>query len=424
MEDSAALYGFLIAAVVVCIVWVSYALRAFKGFARILNALRAGKNKTAPVSDDAIAPSFKSHYDQYIRPQVEIFEARRLETLKKMYMRLIIVALFAVPVLGLGLMHVVSSKTETWQTTVAGHEIRGTATSSGDSLIVVGGILTGVLVIWAFWPVWQYKDSIKEQIFPKIFSFFGSQWSYDPNGIGGACTVSRFKGLKVKESWSELQQIGKEQSGHDIMAEHMAFGVLPAHQQAATEDYLVGSYKDIPMSLFECVLTSREGSGKNRHTVEHFRGLVVTIAVPKRFTGHTIVRRDGGKLGNWLGKVLSGPGLNVKPVKLEDPRFESCYEVYGSDQVEARYLLSPSFMERLMELEDMFAAHHDQRCDIQCAFKDSKLLLTIPTMQGWFTIGSIFKPVSFIDEINLILKEMAQLFAIIDLLKLDDRTGL
>ena len=143
--------------------------------------------------------------------------------------------------------------------------------------------------------------------------------------------------------------------------------------------------------------------------------------MPKRFSGHTVVRRDAGKLGNWFGKTFAG---GLKPVKLEDPRFEKRYEVYGSDQVEARYLLSTSFMERLVELEDLFAASNGGYCDIQCAFKDGKLLFAIPTMKEWFATGSVFKPANFTDEINAILKEMDQLFAIIDVLKLDDRTGL
>ena len=37
-------------------------------------------------------------------------------------------------------------------------------------------------------------------------------------------------------------------------------------------------------------------------------------------------------------------------VRLEDPRFEKAFEVYASDQIAARALLTPAFMERLMTL--------------------------------------------------------------------------
>ena len=38
-------------------------------------------------------------------------------------------------------------------------------------------------------------------------------------------------------------------------------------------------------------------------------------------------------------------------MKLENPDFEKTFDVYSTDQIEARYLLSPSMMERLLALE-------------------------------------------------------------------------
>ncbi len=38
-------------------------------------------------------------------------------------------------------------------------------------------------------------------------------------------------------------------------------------------------------------------------------------------------------------------------MKLEDPRFEQEFVVYADDQVEARYVLTPSLMERLVEFK-------------------------------------------------------------------------
>jgi hypothetical protein len=37
-------------------------------------------------------------------------------------------------------------------------------------------------------------------------------------------------------------------------------------------------------------------------------------------------------------------------VRLEDPVFEKVYEVYGTDQVAARALLNPAFMEKMLKL--------------------------------------------------------------------------
>jgi len=43
-------------------------------------------------------------------------------------------------------------------------------------------------------------------------------------------------------------------------------------------------------------------------------------------------------------------GAALEPVRLEHAEFEERYEVYSSDQVEARALLTPAFMERFMGL--------------------------------------------------------------------------
>jgi hypothetical protein len=40
-------------------------------------------------------------------------------------------------------------------------------------------------------------------------------------------------------------------------------------------------------------------------------------------------------------------------VKLESVEFENKFVVYSNDQVEARYILTPSFMERLVKLQDL-----------------------------------------------------------------------
>jgi len=40
----------------------------------------------------------------------------------------------------------------------------------------------------------------------------------------------------------------------------------------------------------------------------------------------------------------------MKRVGLVDPVFEKIFEAYGTDQVEARYLLTPTFMQRLVRL--------------------------------------------------------------------------
>ena len=381
-----------------------------------LKSLVTGKSD-ATSENFTIDPRIKAHYEQHIKPQTDIFEANRVATLTILRKRLLILAPIALAALVFGLL--------------------GAGVPEGEfSLMELLGTLAMFAAFavgaWAALPVIQYKGSIKDKIFSNVFRFFGPEWQYNPKGLGGGLDLNALSNGGLKGAFSEIKRAGDEHAANSpkgwhrgsedaIMKPYMPFGILPPHEDAHTEDYVRGSHKDVPLSLFECRLTSENGSGKNRSTTTHFEGVIITIDVPKRFAGHTVVKRDAGKVGNWFSKQFKG---ELKPITLEDPRFEKRYEVFGTDQVEGRYLLNPAFMERLVELEDLFAADNHGRCDIQCAFKDGKLLFTIPTSKNWFSTGSIFKPANFIGEINAILKEMDQLFAIIDVLKLDDRTGL
>ncbi|MGM8892158.1 DUF3137 domain-containing protein, partial [Psychrobacter sp. 1Y1] len=105
-------------------------------------------------------------------------------------------------------------------------------------------------------------------------------------------------------------------------------------------------------------------------------------------------------------------------VKLEDPIFEKQFDVFSTDQIEARYLLTVTFMERLQALSASF----DNK--IQCAFYQNKLLIMLGSKDNRFEMASIFKAATFEYEFSQINKEMKQLFAIVDVLQLDQSTGL
>lgn len=97
---------------------------------------------------------------------------------------------------------------------------------------------------------------------------------------------------------------------------------------------------------YETTETDTDSDGHTTtRTEEHwrdiFKGLFFAADFNKDFRGHTLVR--AGKAG-----IFSGIFDNL--VKLEDPRFSQHFRVYSSDQVEARYILTPRLMERLMEL--------------------------------------------------------------------------
>jgi hypothetical protein len=121
-------------------------------------------------------------------------------------------------------------------------------------------------------------------------------------------------------------------------------GLIPGFGKKKVEDEIYGAYRGVSISIVEANL---ETGGKNSRVV--FNGLLTELAFPGRFPGTTVVAKDGGVLGNALKDFVQSSGL--ERVRLEDPRFEERYQVYSSDQIAARTLLTPAVMERLMELD-------------------------------------------------------------------------
>ena len=62
--------------------------------------------------------------------------------------------------------------------------------------------------------------------------------------------------------------------------------------------------------------------------------------------------------------------------------------------------------------------------DIRASFYDNSLLLMIESRKDRFEVGSVHEPVTFYHDINTILSEMQDIFAMIEHLKLHEQTGL
>ena len=88
------------------------------------------------------------------------------------------------------------------------------------------------------------------------------------------------------------------------------------------------------------------------HTV--FKGLFITAEFNKHFNGKTTVLPDQAEklFGSLIGGWLQSNNLSQRDlIKLDDPEFEKNFVVYGTDQIEARYLLTHTMMQRLLQLK-------------------------------------------------------------------------
>jgi Protein of unknown function (DUF3137) len=131
------------------------------------------------------------------------------------------------------------------------------------------------------------------------------------------------------------------------------YDLLPGFDDAKYQDQWQGEFGGTNFLLYEAILTEEHGSGKDRRTETVFQGIVIRLQFARGFTGTTLLRREGFKF-TWFGDTKSLGGQKLERIKMVDPAFEAAFDVYGSDQVEARYLVHPAYCERLLELEREF----------------------------------------------------------------------
>ncbi|MFI5134552.1 MAG: DUF3137 domain-containing protein [Chitinophagales bacterium] len=119
----------------------------------------------------------------------------------------------------------------------------------------------------------------------------------------------------------------------------------------------------------------------NRRTywVTIFKGIFFIADFNKNFSGRTFVLPESGfdflGIGKLVEKWFEGRG---EEVKLENRTFEKYFKVFGSDQIEARYILSTSMMERLVELREKVNR------SIYVSFIDSKVFIALPINRDLF----------------------------------------
>jgi hypothetical protein len=120
----------------------------------------------------------------------------------------------------------------------------------------------------------------------------------------------------------------------------------------------------------------------------------------------TIVRRDAGIFNVFGGGDIENRKL--ERVRLVDPSFEKAFEVWGTDQVEARYLLHPVMMERLIALETGLKGKN-----LRCAFEDGEMLIAVEG-GNLFEPGNLFKPLVDPTRARRIVDEIAAMVRVMD----------
>tara|TARA_Y100001970_G_C14218457_1_gene851088 strand:+ start:632 stop:1600 length:969 start_codon:yes stop_codon:yes gene_type:complete len=215
-------------------------------------------------------------------------------------------------------------------------------------------------------PLWkEYYKQFKEQVIREIIRFINQDLSYSPSD---KMSQSKFVKCGIYRTGIDRYS-GDDYVQGKISSTHIEFSEIHAEYKTTTVD-------------------SKGRTQTHWHTI--FKGLLFSVDFNKNFNTTTYVLTDSaekmfGFLGTKLQKMNKGRG---DLVKLENPEFETEFVVYSGDQIESRYILSPSLMERILSFKKQ------TKKGIQLSFVDSRLYVTVPYGKD------LFEPKLFGDIVN------------------------
>ncbi|MNK56392.1 hypothetical protein D3C87_754280 [compost metagenome] len=154
-------------------------------------------------------------------------------------------------------------------------------------------------------------------------------------------------------------------------------------------------------------------NGRKTQWHDIFKGIIFCADFNKNFAGLTVVRPKGfgGAFGKWISQNILG---NKRIVELENVDFDKMFITESGDQVEARYILTPSLMEKLLELN----AYANSTISVSFIF--SNVYIAFPLNHNYFE-APIFKSLLNADVLEKDLNILRLMRHVVEELDLNTR---
>ena len=250
-------------------------------------------------------------------------------------------------------------------------------------MVVISVALSATGALWYIIVTYQqkrkYRQSFKTNVVTEIVRLYHADWQYQFD--------SCINQVDYERSGLFPHQVDRY-NGDDLVAgkiEKTDFQFSELHTQ----------YKQV---------TYGAKGQRHEHWVTIFQGLFMHADFNKNFSGSTYVLPDTAeKLFGAFGQSLQKLSSRGDLVKLENVEFEKRFVVYSSNQVEARYILTPTIMEAMVNLSTRFDS------TVYFSFVGSRVYFARSFSSGLFEPNLFRSGVNFGD-----VKEMFELFGMIE----------
>ncbi len=223
------------------------------------------------------------------------------------------------------------------------------------------GLIIGAIT-WVFLKPARYQETYKRTIIDTLSRGMRLSWRYfSAASAPEAATALQKMAYAWQQSSNPLESIYAESGLYGTSATFVAPGDIFTIEH---DGHAVMEVK------------ATRGSGKSRVTV--FAGLIFRFNIGRAFAGETYIREE--KWGDGYVGTNATPSMRV--TTLEWPEFENLFEVETTNEIEAREILDPQFMEIL---HDWWQEH---KTPVRLAFKQEYMYFSVPS-------GDLFEPSPF-----------------------------
>lgn len=175
-------------------------------------------------------------------------------------------------------------------------------------------------------------------------------------------------------------------------------------------DLIDGKFKGVNIKLSdlflqeEIITYDEKGNQKVRYETI-FKGIFFIADFNKFFTSKTYV----------LSNKIAFLKKSGNRAYMDDVEFEKCFKTFTNDQINARYVLTPSFMERILKIRDFF------KKEINIAFLDNKIYIYLEFNYDSFEPNLKANLLGENSILNIYESEILNLLNLVEELKLNQK---
>jgi hypothetical protein len=257
-----------------------------------------------------------------------------------------------------------------------------------ESYIWVGVGATAIGGFGYRWVVGDYRSGFKEQIIRPLIGAIEKELHYAPDAMVPQA-LFQFSHL--------FDQRIDRYRGNDLVR---------------------GKIDDIAVQFSDIHAEHRSRNSKGREQWSTiFKGLYIVADFNKHFKGRTLVLPDLAEnlFGSYIGNMLQSKNFSKDQlVKMDDPAFEKSFVVYGSDQIEAHYILTHTMMQRILKLKK------ETGSKIYVSFNGEKVMIAIDYDKDLFE-PTVFSSLLSIEQAMSYIRTLRSSIGVVEELKLNEK---